>query len=95
MKILQTLKSDIVQEAVSCFGNLEATCEQISTAGNTIMLSIYNGKEDDTLTTLRHANWHLMVLGKKKRKLEPWPRLGMQCTSIHSGCITSYVNGLH
>lgn len=32
LKILRTLKSDIVPENVSCFGNLKATREQIGTA---------------------------------------------------------------
>jgi len=73
MKILKLLKSVVVQEAVSCFRDLKATHSQIAITGNIIMLRIYNGKDDDTLTSLRHADCHLMTMGKKKLKPETLP----------------------
>lgn len=72
MKIMQTLKSKNLQETVSCFGNVEATQEEIGSAGNSVMLSIFNGKSE-TLTAVRYAEWHMMVLGKKKLKSESLP----------------------
>ncbi len=82
MKIMQTLKSKSLQETVSCFGNVEATQEDIGRAGNSVMLSIFNGKRE-TLTALRYAEWHMMVLGKKKLKPEVCPRRIGLCISTH------------
>jgi len=95
LKILKLLKSVVVQEAVSCFRDLKATHSQIAIAGNIIILRIYNGKDEDTLTSLRHADWHLMTMGKKKLKPETLLPACVQCTFIHSGFISRYVSGPH
>ena len=72
MKLMEMLKSKNMQETVSCFGNVEATQEEIGSAGNSVMLCIFNGKSE-TLTALRYAEWRMMVLGKKKLKPESLP----------------------
>ena len=54
----------ILQETVSCFGNVEATQEETDCAGNGVMLRIFNGKTE-MLTTVRDAEWHMMVLGRR------------------------------
>ena len=69
MKFMEMLKSKNLQETVSCFGNVEATQEEISTAGSSIMRHIFNGK-GEMLTALCYAEWSMTVLGKEKRKVE-------------------------
>ena len=72
MKLMEMLKSNNMQETVSCFRNVEATQEEIDSAGNSVMLCIFNGKSE-TLTALRYAEWRKMVLGKKELKPESLP----------------------
>ena len=47
------------------------------------MLSIFNANSE-TLTTLRHAEWHMMALGKRKLKPESLPPDGSGCLFLRT-----------
>ena len=55
-----------MQDLAREFLNYNATPEQIGIAGNKLMVKMYKGKKDDTLTTLRHTRWNQAIMSSNE-----------------------------
>ena len=66
-KLLQLMiKDGEFGNSVNCFGKTTTTTEELKKAAVLIILKLYDGKESDSLASLRHAKFNKMVTDKAK-----------------------------
>ena len=62
LKILNILKSKSVQRLAQQFNEANANQDEIGNTGIQLMIKTFGGKESESLTALRHANWENAIL---------------------------------
>ena len=62
VKVLQNLQSDKFQRLAKQFNKANAKQDEIGFAGIQFMTQMFGGKQNESLTTLRHAKWEKAIL---------------------------------